>query len=310
MIYTVTMNPSLDYIMDVNHFTPGLTNRSTSQQIFPGGKGINVSVILHRLGQPTVATGFIAGFTGEEIRRSVEEMGISTYWLPLKQGMSRINVKLRGDVETEVNGVGPVVTGEDFEKLLSMVHGITAEDYLVLSGSLSAGMRADSYYQLAKIAGEKGAKVVVDAAGESLRAALKAKPFLIKPNRQELGEYFGGIVDPADVSRIAHLAGRLQQEGANNVLVSLGSRGSVLLDENGKVHTMPSAKGMVVNTVGAGDSMIAGFITGMISHKDYSYALRLGTACGGATSFGEDLADAQSIGRVLATLPAETLRTL
>ncbi len=310
MIYTVTLNPSLDYIMDVTTFRQGVTNRSSGQTIYPGGKGINVSVVLHRLGQPTVATGFIAGFTGEEIKRSVESLGIATHWLPLKQGVSRINVKLRGEQETEINGAGPRASREEWDTLLAMTAGITKEDILVLSGSLCTGLDADSYYQLAKIAGEKGAKVVVDTAGDALKTALRAKPFLIKPNRQELGEYFGCGVDPADIPQIARLAGKLQQEGAGNVLVSLGSKGSVLLDVNGKVHTMPAPVGKTVNTVGAGDSMIAGFLTGYLAKEDYSYALRLATACGGATAFSEGLAEANTIGDVLATLPTETIYTL
>ena len=310
MIYTVTLNPSLDYIMDVPALRTGLTNRSVGQTIYPGGKGINVSVVLQNLGQPTVATGFIAGFTGEEIQRSVEALGIVTHWIPLKRGMSRINVKLRGEQETEINGAGPQVSREEWEILLSMTAGITKEDILVLSGSLSAGLGADSYYQLANIAKEKGAKVVVDTAGNALKTALKAQPFLIKPNRQELGEYFGSIVDPNDYAGIARLAKKLQTEGAKNVLVSLGGNGSLLLDEQGKVHTMPAAVGKTVNTVGSGDSMIAGFLTGYLSAGDYSYALRLATACGGATAFSEGLADADTVSKVLATLPTETIYML
>ena len=310
MIYTLTLNPSLDYIMDVTSLQTGMTNRSSGQQIYPGGKGINVSVVLAALGQPTVAAGLIAGFTGDEIKRSVEALGIPTYWLPLQEGMSRINVKLRGGEETEINGTGPMVSKEEWELLLTMAHNISSDDCLVLSGSLSAGLSTDSYYQLAKIAGEKGAKVVVDAAGDALRLALKANPFLVKPNRQELGEYFGCGIDPNDSASLAHLAAKLQKEGAKNVLVSLGSGGSLLLDQNGKVHRMPAAFGTTVNTVGAGDSMIAGFLTGYLSEQDFSYALRLATACGGATAFSAGLADAKTVSQVLATLPVETLYTL
>ena len=310
MIYTVTLNPSLDYIMDVPSLELGITNRSVGQTVYPGGKGINVSVVLHRLNQPTVATGLIAGFTGEEIKRGVEELGIPTYWLPLQKGLSRINVKLRGSKETEINGAGPVVSREEWEALCQMVKGIQRDDFLVLSGSLSGGIPGDAYYYLANIAKEQGAKVVVDAAGSTLKTALKAKPFLTKPNRQELGEYFDCVIDPADISGIARLAQKLQAEGAKNVLVSLGGRGCLLLDEQGKVHTMPAAVGKTVNTVGAGDSMIAGFLTGYLVEGDYSYALRLATACGGATAFSEGLADADTVGAVLATLPTEKLSAL
>ena len=310
MIYTVTLNPSLDYIMDVPLLKTGLTNRSVGQHIYPGGKGINVSVVLHHLGQPTVAAGLVAGFTGEEIKRAVEEWGIPSYWFPLQNGMSRINVKIRGEEETEINGAGPVVTAEEWESICKMAKGITGEDILVLSGSLSKGMPADAYYLLASLAKEQGAKVVVDAAGSTLKTALKAHPFLIKPNRQELGEYFDCVVDSADLAGIARLAKKLQNEGAVNVLVSLGSKGCLLLDEYGRIHTMPAAVGKTVNTVGAGDSMIAGFLTGYLSAGDYSYALRLATACGGATAFSEGLAEAKTISNVLATLPTETLYML
>ncbi len=307
MIYTVTLNPSLDYVMDVPALHMGITNRSVGQCLYPGGKGINVSVVLHRLGQPTVATGLIAGFTGEELKRRVEQMGISTFWLPLQNGMSRINVKIRGGQETEINGAGPMVTGEEWKTLCDMAKGISKEDILVLSGSLSSGVPADGYYQLTKLATEQGAKVVVDATGNTLKTALQAKPFLVKPNRQELGEYFGCMIDTNDLLGIARLALKLQEEGAVNVLVSLGSKGCLLLDQQGKVHTMPAAVGKTVNTVGAGDSMIAGFLTGYLVEGDYSYALRLATACGGATAFSEGLADADTVSKVLATLPTETV---
>ena len=307
MIYTVTLNPSLDYVMDVPALHMGITNRSVGQCLYPGGKGINVSVVLHRLGQPTVATGLIAGFTGEELKRRVEQMGISTFWLPLQNGMSRINVKIRGGQETEINGAGPMVTEEEWKTLCDMAKGISKEDILVLSGSLSSGVPADGYYQLTKLATEQGAKVVVDATGNTLKTALQAKPFLVKPNRQELGEYFGCMIDTNDLLGIARLALKLQEEGAVNVLVSLGSKGCLLLDQQGKVHTMPAAVGKTVNTVGAGDSMIAGFLTGYLAEGDYSYALRLATACGGATAFSEGLADADTVSKVLATLPTETV---
>lgn len=310
MIYTVTMNPSLDYRMEVPHVALGITNRSRREEMAPGGKGINVSMVLHRLGVPTTAVGLIAGFIGDAIGKQIEWYGLSTDLVKLKTGMSRINVKLAGAEETEINGAGPTVTDEDVERLAQIISRIQPQDYLVLSGSLPVGQDVNCYYRLAKMVSGKGAKVVVDAAGDLLRHSLAAKPFLVKPNRQELGEFFGEVIDPKNLGNIASLASRLQQEGAQNVLVSLGGDGALLLDSNGRVHVMPAPDGTVVNTVGAGDSMIAGFIAGMESGGDYAYALRLGTACGGATAFSMGLAQPDDIRKVLATLPEELVYTL
>lgn len=285
MIYTVTLNPSLDYVMHIDRLRPGVTNRSASEELYPGGKGINVSTVLHRLGQATTALGFIAGFTGQAIAKTVAELGVPAHLIPLSEGISRINIKLRGDEETEINGSGPAVTAADFQKLLSLLDAITPEDFLVLSGSLPSGLSGNSYVRLMAAAKQRGARVVVDAAGDTLRQVLPQHPFLIKPNRLELCNLLNTVIDPTDTVQIARLARRLQQDGAQNVLVSLGGDGCLLLDENGLVHMMPAAGGTPVNTVGAGDSMIAGFVTGIALQRDYSYALRLGTACGGATAF-------------------------
>lgn len=305
MIYTVTLNPSLDYVMHIQQLRNGLTNRSDTEELYVGGKGINVSVILHRLGQPTTALGLIAGFTGQAILQEVERMGIPAQLIPLSKGISRINIKLRGKQETEINGSGPTVQPEDIDKLLSCLEVITAEDFLVLSGSVPSGLSADCYGRLMQKAMQKGAKIVVDTTGDALRQALPKHPFLIKPNRQELSDFFETVIDTQDLYSIAHLAERLQREGARNVLVSLGRNGSLLLDETGQVHNMPAAGGDPINTVGAGDSMIAGFLAGFTTQQNFSYALRLGTACGGATAFSNGLADAETISRVLSTLPVE-----
>ncbi len=305
MIYTVTLNPSLDYIMQVGDLRTGMTNRSVHEEMYVGGKGINVSIVLQQLDQPTTVLGFTAGFTGDAIRQGVEQLHIPCRFIQLQEGLSRINVKLKSNEETEINGSGPHVTEQDFNKLLQCLQNMTADDFLVLSGSIPAGLTPGCYNQMMKIATQKGTRVVVDAAGENLRQVLSGRPFLVKPNRQEVGELLGIVIDASNIPQIARAAQRLQQEGARNVLISLGGDGSLLLDENGIVHIMPAAGGAPVNTVGAGDSMIAGFLTGISLNRDFSYALRLGTACGGATAFSKGLADAQTISRVLATLPTE-----
>ena len=305
MIYTVTLNPSLDYIMQVGDLHTGMTNRSVQEEMYVGGKGINVSIVLQQLEQPTTVLGFTAGFTGDAIRQGVEQLQIPCRFVSLQEGLSRINVKLKCNEETEINGSGPHVTEQDFEKLLHCLHDMTANDFLVLSGSIPSGLTPACYSQMMAIATQKGTRVVVDAAGENLRQVLANRPFLVKPNRQEVGELLGIVIDASNIPQIARAAQRLQQEGARNVLISLGGDGSLLLDENGIVHIMPAAGGAPVNTVGAGDSMIAGFLTGISLNRDFSYALRLGTACGGATAFSKGLADAQTISRVLATLPTE-----
>ncbi len=306
MIYTVTLNPALDYVMWVDHLRTGLTNRSVQEDLCVGGKGINVSVILKQLEQPTTILGLVAGFTGEAIRKEIEKMQIPAHLIPLQSGISRINVKLKSTSETEINGIGPKVSMADFERLLACLGQVTRSDFLVLSGSLPVGLDAGCYTMMMNTVQQKGARVVVDAAGDNLRQVLPGRPFLIKPNHHELGELLGTVIDPQNLHQVANAAKRLQQEGAQNVLVSLGGNGALLLDQYGLVHTMPAPGGDPVNTVGAGDSMIAGFLTGIALNRDYTYALRLGTACGGATAFSPGLANAATIGRVLSTLPQET----
>lgn len=305
MIYTVTLNPSLDYLMFPKHFNMGLTNRSQREELYVGGKGINVSMVLKELGQPTTVLGMIAGFTGDAIEMELENLGISTGLVQLADGFSRINVKLKSETETEINGAGPRATQEEFQQLVALLDDLKAEDYLVLSGSLPAGLTPDCYATLLQRATQKGGRVVVDAAGETLRKLLPYGPFLIKPNRQELEELLGISLDPQDTKQIVNAAKQLQQEGATNVLVSLGGDGCLLLDEQGQVHRMTAAEGTPINTVGAGDSMVAGFLTGYIQTHDYGKALRLGTACGGATAFSQGLATSERIQKVLNTLPQE-----
>jgi 1-phosphofructokinase len=302
MIYTVTLNPSLDYVMHTPTLKTGLTNRSQGEEMYVGGKGINVSLVLKQLNQPTTALGFIAGFTGEAIRNGLEEKNIPTNFVTLSDGLSRINIKLKGQDETEINGCGPVVSEKDFHALLDRFSNLCEKDFLVLSGSIPAGLANDCYTALMQVANNKKAKIILDTAGENLRRSLKEKPFLIKPNRQELEEFFDITIKKEETDKIIQCAKQLQQMGAVNVLVSLGGDGCLLLDENQNIYTMPAPQGTAVNTVGAGDSMIAGFLAGLLTQNDYAYALKLGTACGGATAFSKDLADTATIEQVFSTL--------
>ncbi len=303
MIYTVTLNPSLDYVMQVDTLRGGLTNRSKKEELYIGGKGINVSMVLKQLNQPTTIVGLIGGFTGQAIADELAKQNIPSRLVTLSHGLTRINVKLKGQEETEINGAGPVVQQQDFEQLIQCLQDVTADDYLVLSGSIPAGLTHQCYIDMITFAAKHGTRVVVDAAGENLRQTLAYRPFLIKPNQQEMEELLHITIDKNDTEQLIAAAAQLQQQGALNVLVSLGGDGSLLLDEHQTVHMMPSAVGTPINTVGAGDSMIAGFLAGYSTQKDYAYALRLGTACGGATAFSAGLADAQTIQSVLQTLP-------
>ncbi len=303
MIYTVTLNPSLDYVMQVNKLQFGLTNRSTKEELYVGGKGINVSLLLKQLGQSTTVLGFIAGFTGDTIQKELEQLEIPTQLVALQDGLSRINVKLKGQQETEINGCGPTVNEDDFLQLLSGLKEMSEQDILILSGSIPAGLAPDCYVRMMEIAIAKGARVVVDTAGENLRQCLPFRPFLIKPNRQEVEELLSLSIDPSDNAQLADAARQLQQAGAQNVLISLGGDGAFLLDQQGITHRMAAAKGTPLNTVGAGDSMIAGFVTAIVQNKNYADALRLATACGGATAFSQGIADAQTVNQVLSALP-------
>ena len=302
MIYTVTLNPSLDYVMQLSQFKAGLTNRSQFEELYVGGKGINVSMVLKQLNQPTTVLGLIAGFTGEAIQAELSRLEIPNHLVPLANGLSRINVKLKGEDETEINGAGPTVTKADFEQLLECIKQMDNEDFLILSGSVPPGLDCKCYIEMMQIATQKGVRVVVDAAGETLQQCLAYQPFLVKPNRQELEELLQLQLDPNNKQEIIQAAKLLQQKGAINVLVSLGGDGSLLLDETKTVYHMEAAKGQPINTVGAGDSMIAGFITGIVKQNDYAFALRLGTACGGATAFSKGLADSVTINHIFDTL--------
>lgn len=287
MIYTITLNPSLDYFVTVEHFELGRTNRAVTEQILPGGKGLNVSVMLKNLGIDSTALGFTAGFAGKEIIRRIEEQGIHNGLTWLEEGNSRINVKIKNVEGTEINGIGPAIPVEELDKLLAHVCQLKSGDFLVLAGSIPASVPNNIYVKLMDAAG-KGVEVIVDAAGSLLRQVLPYKPFLIKPNHHELGDLFG--VEIKERSEAIPYAKKLQEEGARNILVSLAGRGAVLVAEDGCIFEMDAPKGQVKNAVGAGDSMVAGFLTGWLEKKSYEFAFRMGVCAGSASAFCEDFA--------------------
>ena len=287
MIYTVTFNPALDYVVKVNHFTPGMVNRTVKEDIYYGGKGINVSAVLANLGMESTALGFVAGFTGEEIERGAKTLGFASEFIHVKHGMSRINVKLKSDEESEINGMGPEITREDVDQLYVRLEQLREGDVLVLSGSIPASIEDDIYEKIMARLDGKGIRIVVDAEKNLLLKVLKYHPFLVKPNNHELGDMFG--VKLACDEDVITYGKKLQENGAENVLVSMAGDGAILIAADGGVHKLGVAKGTVKNSVGAGDSMVAGFIAGYLENGDYGHALKLGTAAGGATAFSEGL---------------------
>ncbi|MBQ2518283.1 MAG: 1-phosphofructokinase [Clostridia bacterium] len=304
MIYTVTLNPSIDYVVHIDRLVPGITNRTSSEEYYFGGKGINVSHVLAELGLETTALGFIAGFTGEAIERGTREAGIRTDFIHLKEGVSRINVKIKSDGETEINGQGPHIGAEEFDAFMQKTDALREGDTLILSGSIPKTVPDDVYERiLARIDG-RGVLVAVDATKRLLVNSLKYRPFLIKPNRQEISEIFGVPVEDEKTTLL--YAQKLQEMGARNVLVSLGGDGAMLLDETGAVHKEGVIKGKVLNTVGSGDSMVAGFVAGCIRKGDYAYALRLGSACGNATAFLPGLATREKIDELMALFESKS----
>jgi 1-phosphofructokinase len=288
MIYTVTFNPSLDYIVGVDDLSLGEVNRVTREQILPGGKGVNVSIVLSNLGHESRALGFVAGFTGREIVRLMDDYGCQTDFIHVERGMSRINVKVKSDEETEINGMGPDITPEDVEALLTRLDRLGQGDVLVVSGSIPAVLPDDMYERImARLAG-RGIRIVVDATRDLLTNVLPYHPFLIKPNNHELGEIFGVELKTRD--EVAPYARRLQERGAANVLVSMAGEGAVLVAETGEVFQAPAPSGTLVNSVGAGDSMVAGFVCGMLEENSHELAFRMGVACGSASAFSRELA--------------------
>lgn len=293
MIYTVTFNPSLDYIVSVEDFKLGLTNRTSSELLLPGGKGINVSTVLRNLGIESTALGFIAGFSGDEIVRRLEAMGVKNGFIRLENGFSRINLKLKSIDGTEINGQGPDIDEEKVKKLMDQLSELGEGDVLFLSGSIPASMPDDAYQRIMELLEGKGVRIAVDATKDLLLKVLVHHPFMIKPNNHELGEIFG--VELKTRASVVPYAKKLQEQGARNVLVSMAGEGAVLVAENGKVYEAPAPKGILVNGVGAGDSMVAGFMAGYMEKQDYEYAFHMGVASGSASAFSENLATKEEI---------------
>lgn len=294
MIYTVTFNPSLDYIISVPNFVPGRVNRTSQEMIVPGGKGINVSIVLHNLGINSTALGFIAGFTGEEIRRQLQELQISERFIPIKDGLSRINIKLHSKEESEINGMGPAIHDTDLSNFYAQLDQLQDGDVLVLAGSIPGSLPSTIYQDIMKYLQNKKIMVVVDATNDLLCNVLELHPFLIKPNHFELGEIFG-VNQFQDKAEVAHYAKKLQERGAKNVLVSMAGDGAVLVAEDGSIYESPAPQGTVINSVGAGDSMVAGFLYGFSKSQNYKEAFYMGISCGSASAFSENLATKEEV---------------
>lgn len=299
MVYTVTFNPAIDYVIHMETMKIGATNRSRREELYFGGKGINVSIVLKELGIASVALGFIAGFTGEAIEQGLADMGITTDFVRLGKGNSRINVKVKAGEETELNCQGPDIDEKAIGSLFEKLNALQDGDTLVLAGSIPASLPSDIYERILQHISGKNIRVVVDATKELLLNVLKYKPFLIKPNNHELGELFG--VELKTEEEIEQYAGKLKTMGAQNVLVSMAGDGALLIDAEGELHRCGVCKGTVKNSVGAGDSMVAGFLAGAWN-GDYDYALKLGTAAGGATAFSDGLATKETMEELLKTL--------
>ncbi len=303
MIYTITFNPSLDYIVTCDDFRLGETNRVSKELIFPGGKGINVSIVLSNFGVDTTALGFLAGFTGEEIKRLIIEKGIKNEMIWLNEGLSRINIKLRSKEESELNGIGPKISEEAISQLYEKLDELNSDDILCLAGNIPNSLPSTMYSDIMKHLENRNIRIVVDATKDLLMNVLVYKPFLIKPNNHELGELFD--VKLSTREEVVPYARKLQEKGARNVLVSMAGEGAVLVDEDGNVHMSEAPKGKVVNSVGAGDSMVAGFIYGCLKYNDYKEAFRYGLCTGSASAFKEELATLEDVEKLYATLKGE-----
>ena len=303
MIYTLTFNPSLDYIVTVPKFTCGMVNRTMEEIIFPGGKGINVSMVLKNLGFENTALGFYAGFTGMELKRLVADKGIHADFIPVEKGMTRINVKLRSEQESEINGQGPAIAASDIDKLYEKLDALQDGDILVMAGSIPDVMPQTMYMDIMKHLQGRNLKIVVDATRDLLANVLPFHPFLIKPNNHELGEIFGAELK--DRESVIPYAKKMQEMGATNVLVSMAGEGAVLAAADGKVYLAPAPKGKLVNGVGAGDSMVAGFLTGWLKRQDYREAFHMGIATGSASAFSEYLAGREQVEDVYRQVTSE-----
>lgn len=300
MIYTVTFNPALDYVIKVDKFETGIVNRVFQENIFFGGKGINVSVILRELGFDSVALGFTAGFTGKALEDGIKAQGITSDFIHLENGMTRINVKMKSDNETEINGMGPDISKEAIDELFAKLDKLVQGDVLALSGSIPQTLPEDIYEQIMERLQDRGVLIAVDATKDLLLNVLKYHPFLIKPNNHELGEMFHVVLESDE--DIIYYAKELQKQGARNVLISMAGDGAILVTETNEVVKMGVPKGVIKNSVGAGDSMVAGFLAGYLKTGSYQEALKLGTASGSATAFSEGLAERAYIDELLKTL--------
>ena len=296
MVYTVTFNPSLDYVVQVEHFQGDAVNRTSEEHVYPGGKGNNVAVIASNLGMKSRALGFKAGFTGTAMEQMLQESGCDTDFIALEEGVTRINVKVKSDDEFEINGQGPRIPDEKIRQLYEKLDALESGDVLVLSGSIPNTLPDDMYERIMERLAGTGVRISVDATKDLLMNVLKYHPFLIKPNNHELGEMFGVTLESDD--EIAEYARKLQEMGARNVLVSMAGDGAILVTEDGSVLKQLPPAGEVVNSVGAGDSMVAGFLAGYLKTGSYEEALKLGTAAGSATAFTSWLADAGTVGEL------------
>lgn len=306
MIYTITFNPSLDYIIQVDDFKTGVINRTHKELILAGGKGINVSVVLGNLGHDSTALGFIGGFTGQALKSLLISQGVKNDFIEVQQGFSRINVKMKSDNETEINGQGPVIEQEHIDQLFEKLDAIKDGDTLVISGSIPSHLPDDMYQQILQRLSKKEIRCIVDATKDLLMNVLKYKPYLIKPNNLELSEIFG--VDLQERDDVIPYAKKLQEMGAQNVLVSMAGKGAVLVAADGQVLQMDAPKGQVVNSVGAGDSMVAGFLAGMLETNDYHTALEMGICCGSVSAFSDHLATRSEVQDLMKKLKEEEER--
>lgn len=300
MIYTITFNPALDYIMVVPSCRNGEVNRTESEKIMAGGKGINVSIVLNNMGVENTALGFISGFTGGAIENILADMNCKTDFIKLDNGFSRINVKIKSDTETEINGQGPDISDDAVKKLYEKLDSLNDGDTLVLAGSIPSSLSDSIYCEIMDYLKDKKLNIVVDATKDLLVNVLKYKPFLVKPNNHEIGEIFG--VELKTRSEIVPYAKKMQEMGAKNVLVSMAGEGAVFVGENGEVYESEAPKGKLVNSTGAGDSMVAGFLAGYMEKQDFMYALKMGLSAGSASAFSENLATKEEILNVFKTI--------
>lgn len=300
MIYTITFNPALDYIMVVPSCRNGEVNRTESEKIMAGGKGINVSIVLNNMGVENTALGFISGFTGGAIENILADMKCKTDFIKLDNGFSRINVKIKSDTETEINGQGPDISDNAVKELYKKLDGLKDGDTLVLAGSIPSSLSDSIYCEIMDYLKDKKLNIVVDATKDLLVNVLKYKPFLVKPNNHEIGEIFG--VELKTRNEVVPYAKKMQEMGARNVLVSMAGEGAVFVGENGEVYESEAPKGKLVNSTGAGDSMVAGFLAGHMEKQDFMYALKMGLSAGSASAFSENLATKEEILNILKTI--------